>query len=425
VVGGFQALFDDDAPQPRAGVADDETAGLLGRLAELTARQQFAEALRVVNAVLMDRPTLCARDSRFAWLRARLLAGIAGQPRSVAVLDLAAAERAFLDIVARAGRAEAAAALTAAGRCAYADGRFNQAGTHYRAALERDPGAADACYQLARLFRHAADMDAVREALVLAFAIAYGYALRAASDPLFRADVPLLRECVRAAAQRAAHATQDSLGESLERLRFLACRGDRDFPVRSLARFAPVRDEIVSLVRAPAAATLRKALRRRKAARATHAPLAQLAQDYCALLRQNEEAIGRRGVQRRTARDAGRVARWLTRGTEASVVGVLIAVVAGTFDLAVAAPFPDWNATASSSALGLALAVFHLWLMMHTSFLRQPTRSFFERAVGRLQARSRARFERRVPGRIARNRRKLEKRIARIERRFGMSLPES
>jgi hypothetical protein len=263
-------------------------------------------------------------------------------------------------------------------------------------------------------------MEAVREGLVLAFGIAYGYALRAASDPLFRTDAHLLRECVRVAAQRAAHATQDALGESLERLRFLARHGDRDLPVTSLARFAPVRDEVVSLVRAPAAATLRKALRRRKAGHATHAPLARLAQDYCTLLRQNEEAIACRGVVRRIAHDPGRVARWLTRGTEASVVGVLIAIVAGTFDLAVAAPFPGWHATASSSALGLALAVFHLWLMMHTSFLRGPTRRFFQRAVASLQARSRARFERNVPGRVARNRRRLEKRIARIERRFGL-----
>ena len=105
---------------------------------------------------------------------------------------------------------------------------------------------------------------------------------------------------------------------------------------------------------------------------------------------------------------------------ETAVVGVLIAVVAGTFDFAAAASFPDWNATASASALGLALAVFCLWLMMHTSFLRRPTRGFFERIVAAVQARSRARFERGVPRRIARNRSRLHVRIRRIEREFGI-----
>jgi hypothetical protein len=103
------------------------------------------------------------------------------------------------------------------------------------------------------------------------------------------------------------------------------------------------------------------------------------------------------------------------------VAAVLIAVVVGTFDFAAAAvPFPDWNATASATALGLALAVANLWLLMHTSFLRRPTRSFYQRAVVAVQGWSSARFERRLPHRIARNRRRLHKRIRRIEWRFGL-----
>ena len=422
VIAGFHALFDEDAPQPRAAAEEGDAERLLARVAALTGRQQFAEALRFVNAVFVEYPAVCAQDSRFEWLRAALLAGIAGQPKSVEVLDLPAAERAFLKIAARAERArpaEAAAALVAAGKCPYAAGRFKDAEAHYWGALDRDPTAAEAYYQLARSRRHAGDMRAVRESLILAFGIKHCYALRAASDPLFRADVDLLRACAVEAARNAAKATRDTIDEGLARLRFLARHADRDFPAASIERFAPIRDEILALAGVPAATTLRKVLLQRKAACATRAPVMRLAQDYCALLRRNEEAIAHRGVERRRAtRDPSRVARWLTRATEASVVGVLIAVVAGTFDFAAAAPFPDWNATASASALGLALAVFNLWLLMHTSFLRRPTRSFFERAVVTLQARARARFERGLPDRIARNRRRLHQRIRRIEQRF-------
>ncbi len=61
-----------------------------------------------------------------------------------------------------------------------------------------------------------------------------------------------------------------------------------------------------------------------------------------------------------------------------------------------------------------------LWLMLHTSRLRRPTRNFFERVVLAVQARAQARAERAIPKRIARNRAGLRKRIRRIERYFGL-----
>jgi len=423
VVGGFHSLFDEDAPPAPVRAAEGEAGRLLARLADLTGRQQFVEALRLVNAVLAENPAVCTHDGRFAWLRATLLAGIAGQPKSVATVDLPAAERAFLEIAARVegGRPiEAAAALVAAGKCAYADGRFKHADAHFWAALGRDPAAGEAYYQLARLRRHAGDMRTVRESLVLACGVSYAYALRAASDPLFRADTDLLRTCTEKATRQADAAARRTLADGQARLRFLARHADRDFPLASLARFAPTRREVAALASAPAPATLRKALQQRNAAHATRVPVARLARDYCALLRANAATIARRDLTRRPARDPGRIARWLTRAAEASVVGSLIAVVAGTFDFAAAAPFPDWNATASASALGLALAISSLWLLMHTGFMRRPTRRFLERAVVMVQARSRARFERSLPDRVARNRRRLDRLIRRIERRFAI-----
>ncbi len=420
LVGGFQALFDEDTPSARPA---GETERLLARIAALTERQQMAEALQLVCMVLAQCPDLCAHDGRFAWARARLLAGVAGQPGSEAVLDLPAAERGFLDIAACAGRdrpAETAAALVAASRCAYAEGRFRDAEAYCRVALAHDAGAAEACYQLARLRRHAGDRKSVRESLIAAFGIAPSYALRAASDPLFRGDARLLRDCAWAATDRAAAATRAALGETLARLRVILRHGDRSFPAAALPGFASVRDEIVAQVGEPLWPTLRKALRQRQAAQATAAPLRRLAQDYCALLRSHEEAIARRGLERRGAREPARVARWVTRATEGSVVGLLIALIAGTFDFASAAPLPTWTAGTSASALALAIVVFSLWLLMHAIFLRRNARNFVERAVAAAQAGARARDERRMPGRIARNRRRLQARIGRIERQFGI-----
>ena len=60
--------------------------------------------------------------------------------------------------------------------------------------------------------------------------------------------------------------------------------------------------------------------------------MTRLAEDYCALLRANEETIALRDVDaRRAAADPGRVARWLTRGTEGSVAATLLALPGRTW----------------------------------------------------------------------------------------------
>jgi hypothetical protein len=236
----------------------------------------------------------------------------------------------------------------------------------------------------------------------------------------------MVRACVINATRRAVTAVRDTLREGAARLRFLAQHSDRDFPATALTDFAPIREQIATLARVPAAKMLRKALLQRQAADTIRAPLMRLAQEYCDLLRANEDRIALRGVERRgAAADPGRAARWLTRAAEVSVVATLVAVVAGMFDFASAASVPPWHVTASASALGLALAVANLWLLMHTSFLRRPTRNFFERSIVALQTWSRVRFERNLPNRIVRNRRTLHRRIRRIERRFGIEPAEA
>jgi hypothetical protein len=428
MVSAFQSLFDDDTAAPERSIKTSgetsEADQQFARVRALASRAQFADALRRVNAILVDEPMLCGKDRRFKWLRAALLAGVAGQPKSATIVDLPAAEHDLLTIAERAGRArpaEAAAAFVAAGRCAYADGRFATAAAHQRRALDHDPRNAEAHYQLARLARQARKGRAVRASLVAAFGLRFSYALRAASDPLFREDARRVRAGVIAAARRAVAAARDTLREGLARLRFLARHGDRDFPAARLAGFASARAELTRLGATPSRTTLRQALLQLAAADATRAPVVGLARDYCALLRANAETIARRGVEPRRAADPDRVARWLTRAAEISVMATLSAAVAGMFDIAAAAPLAPWHTTASASALGLALTVAVLWLLMHTSFLRRPTRRFFERIVTALQARSRARHERRAPYRIARNRRALDRRIRGIEREFGIT----
>jgi hypothetical protein len=427
MVSAFQSLFDEEpvAGAPASAADASEAGQMLAHIRTLASRQQFAEALRFVGTVLVEYPAVCAQDRRFEWLRAGLLAGIAGQPKSAAIIDLLAAERAFVRLAARAGRDrpdEAATALIAAGRCAYANGRFADAQAHCHAALARDPRAAEAHYQVARLRVHAGDERGARAALVAAFGLKFGYALRAASDPLFGADFGFVRACVVAATRRATRAARAALREGLARLGFLARHSDPDFPAAALAGFAETRAEIARLTAAPARTTLRAALLQRGSADATRAPATDLARAYCDTLRANEETIALRAVERRRPpADPGKVARWLTRAAEVSVAATLVGVVAGTFDFAAAAPMPAWHTTASASALGLALAVAILWLLMHTSFLRRPTRNFFQRVVTAGQAWSAVRFDRGRPNRIARNRRALHKRIRRIERRFGIA----
>ena len=428
MVSAFHSLFDDDAAaSERLVESGGETSAAdrqVARVRALAARQQFADALRRVNAIMVDEPMLCGKDRRFKWLRAALLAGVPGQPKSATIVDLPAAERDLLTIAERAapGRpAEAAAAFVAAGRCAYADGRFAAAAAHQRRALDHDSRNAEAHYQLARLARQAGKGCAMRASLVAAFGLRFSYALRAASDPLFRDDADRVRAGVVAAARNAVAAARDTLRHGLERLRFLARHGDRAFPAAGLAGFTSTRADLTRLAAAPSRSTLRQALLQLAAADATRAPVVALARDYCARLRANAETIARRGVEPGRAADPRRVARWLTRAAEISVMATFGAAVAGMFDIAAAAPRNAWHATASASALGLALTVAVLWLLMHTSFLRRPMRHFFERVVTVLQARSRARAERRRPHRIARNRRALDQRIRSIEREFGIT----
>ncbi len=417
---GFHLLFDDEAARHRPR-ASGEAEPLIAKIAALTARQQFGEALRFVNAVLVEYPALCAQDLCFERLRAALLAGVPGQPKSAQLVDLPAAERAWFNLALKAGRerpAEAAAAFVGAGKCAYAAGRLTDAERHYCAALDRAPRSGEANYQMARLRMHEGNQRAVRDFLILAFQAHFCFALRAAGDALFRGDVALVRSCAIAATRRTAHEMKVELARFLAALKFLAHNSDHDHPADQLAGFASTRAEIARLAGQRAATTLKHVLSQKKEADAQWPPVARLAGDYCALLRAQEEQIVRRGIAPRRRVDAERVARWLTRAAEVSVAAALIGVVAGMFDYAAAAPMLDWQVTASVSAFGVGMAT--LWLMLYTSRLRRPTRNFFERVVLAVQARAQARAERAIPKRIARNRARLRKRIRRIERYFGL-----
>ena len=273
VVGGFQALFDEDAPSPRAADENGEAARLLARLAELIGRQQFAEALAFVNAVLVEASGH-VRQRQPVRVAARAAArrhpGPAEERRGARPARMPNAHssrsrrapRAFLPPKPRPRWWPPANAPMRTG----ASRRRKRIAGPPSNAIPARPKPATSWRGCAGT---PATRQAVRESLVLVFGMAYGYALRAASDPLFRADARLLRDCAWAATDRAAAATRAALGESLARLHVLVRHADRDFSAVSLPGFAPSRDEIVARVGEPLAPTLRKALRQRKAAQAT------------------------------------------------------------------------------------------------------------------------------------------------------------
>src|SRR5262249_16062741 len=145
------------------------------------------------------------------------------------------------------------------------------------AALDHAPRSGEANYQMARLRLHEGNQRAARDFLILAFQAHFCFALRAAGDVLFRADIALVRSCAIAARRRTVGETKEQLARFLAALKFLARNSDPDYPADQLERFAPTRSEIARLAAEPAATTLKPVLAQKKQADAQWPPLARLA----------------------------------------------------------------------------------------------------------------------------------------------------
>jgi tetratricopeptide (TPR) repeat protein len=288
LVTGFHALFDDHTPAP------PNPAGPIADALALVADQRYDEALAALGQA--D----AGDDPRIDQLRAMLLGGIPGQPKSAGILDLPAAEHAYVSAARKAEATrpvEAVRALVAAGRCAYADGRFDDAAHYFGLALDRDPRSGEANYQMARLRMHAGEMSRVRDFLVLAFRASFSYALRAAGDQLFRQDPELVEDCVALATKRIVSDIRSRIAGYADLIQTLRRDGDPEFGLARLERLPDVLEQFEALKAVPEPVTLKRALCLEKRVLAFNEPLQRVARDYCVILRKAEVAVSVRGVE--------------------------------------------------------------------------------------------------------------------------------
>ena len=195
VEGGFQALFvkgdehspalahlrspEEAAPVPAADWATAQYQAAL----DLLGASHYREALEVVRLTLAgtDQRPACTSDHRLHYLHGVLLSGAPGEQKSIELVDLAAAEQAFLTAAHATPHAQptaAALAYVGAGKAAYAQGRLDHAEQHYRAALAVTEHCGEAKYQMARLQTHAKDLHGVQMFLRTAFDIHWSFPSR-------------------------------------------------------------------------------------------------------------------------------------------------------------------------------------------------------------------------------------------------------
>ncbi len=168
---------------------------------DLMRRKLFPETLEAVNLAINGNSlnTGYKFDHRFHQLRGTILLGIPGEPDSTEILDLKAAEEAFV-AAARYARSdypmEAALAYVGAGKAAYADERLKDAEKNYLEALGLNQLCGEANYQLSRLRMHAGDTAQMEEYLARALNIHWSFALRAANDAVFESHVDFVQACI-------------------------------------------------------------------------------------------------------------------------------------------------------------------------------------------------------------------------------------
>ena len=407
LVAGFHALFDDDGLPPPAG-----GDGAIATALALVADQRYDEALAALGQA--D----AGDDHRLDQLRAMLLGGIPGQPKSAGILDLPASERAYLSAAGKAAAPiEAARAFVAAGRCAYADGRFADAAHHFGCALDRDPRSGEANFQMARLRMHGGDIARVRDFLIQAFRAGFSYALRAGSDQLFRHTPELVEDCVAAATRRIADDIARRLASYADQIESLRRDGDPQLPPTRLERLPELLQQLDALKAVPAPATLKRALAREKRVLEFNEPLRRLARDYCVLLRKAETMVCGRGVTTPALPDdAARAARICDRAE--TVVTALAAAALIASVIAVATSAAEWTVGAAVVSL---VALIGAVALRFEPAARADLCWFVERRL--LRPRSQRRAERddlRRRRLIDDNRARHRARMTRIAARFGL-----
>ena len=438
VEGGFQALFvkgDEFCPalahlhsidEAHRGHAADWITTQYHAALDLLATKHYREALEVVRLTLAgtDQRPACAGDHRLHYLHGVLLSGTPGEQKSIEVVDLAAAEQAFLAAARTTPREQPSAtslAYVGAGKAACALGRLERAEQHYRAALAVAPQCGEANYQLARLRMHAKDLFGVQKHLSTAFDIHWSFALRAGSDVLFFAHSALVEKCVVATTSRLVSEARRRIDKLIGGVKFLKEREDKDYAVEAIGGVDFVATSIRSVQAPMHTAGLKKAFHVRKEMASTGRKLAQFVQDYCLLLRNLESLIVVRQTKHERGYDPERWAVPVADILPRAVRVVAIAVVGATIwlNLQPTDPSLSFATTDRFPFLAFALLAYELFRLAPGGI----STTIYQRAVdviSRVQISRIAAEQKRNLATIRRNRAALHQRLTAIEQHFGL-----
>lgn len=434
IVTAFQAMFvkKDEIDERLTNLRRDigVAAEIAGKEYSATlaclSHRHFTQALATLPPVCESAKTqISSRDIEY--LRGRLLAGLPGHPQSALLVNLDAAETAFIAAAnATKERSETVAAWIGAGRAAYARGQRQKAEQHYRAALALQE-CGEAWFQLARLRLHARDRSRARVFLAMAFVVHWSFALRAACDPMLMRRRFLLKGCIRMATRWTRQQARDALAAARADLEFLEEVQDPAFGLNRFPALTAIRNELDAIGKVPRGRTLKSAFELRKRCARASAAVARLAADYCALLAQAENEIVMRDVELAAPRPPAAIARSIADHLEAILEMPVVLVACLAFAVAWDALDAHLHVAVRISALVAGLGATVMAGLAPLGFARDwlfdklvpPAAAWQERALER----ERLRLEsRRRQNEIA-----LIDRFAKLAQRFGVTraLPQA
>jgi tetratricopeptide (TPR) repeat protein len=421
-VNAFQALF----------VKPEDVGAALGHLSREVApgsadsayeaartlmhAERFAEALAALGT--------SDDDHRVDYLRGVLLAGIPGQPRSAALIDLRAAEDAFVSATHKASfrhAAETAQCFIGAAKAAAADGRPADAERYFQTALGHAPYCAEALFELARLDLQAKNQAAARISLAKAVGLHWSYALRAAIDPLFQPRRAMMCGVLKSVVRRIAHEIAPEFKSVRSDVHFMRRWQDAHWRFDGTERWKGLIIRLGVIGCAIPARVLKDAYELRKGVRGVRADLDALARSYCTMLAERAEGIARRDwhetVRRAPARVAAQLARLFEVATGLTAIGL---IAAGFYVLFVATGWSDQERLigALGGLFGLVLAG-----QAPAKLLARACERWLASPVANAQAFLTLREQRRNRARAERNHARLRERLQRIGQRFGFAPP--
>jgi tetratricopeptide (TPR) repeat protein len=421
-VNAFQSLF----------VKPEDVDAALGHLAREVAPGP-AEAAHEAASALMKAErfadALAAlgssdEDYRIDYLRGVLLAGIPGQPKSATLIDLKAAEDAFISATHKASfshAAETARCFVGAAKAALADGRLTDAERHFQTALGHAPYCAEALYELARMDLQAKNFAAARSNLAKTFDLHWSYALRAAIDPLFQPRRAMVCAALKLVVRRIEHEIGPAFTTLRSDVKFIRQWQDAHWRFDGTERWKAITTRLGAIERALPARVLKDAYELRKGVRGVRADLDALARSYCTMLAERADGIARRDwhetLRRAPAHVAARLARLFDVATGLAAIGL---IAAGFYVVFAATGWSDKERLicAIGGLFGLGLAAQAPAKLLARAFERR-----IAAPVERAQAFLTRREQRRNSERAERNHALLRERLQRMGQRFGFAPP--